>query len=121
MAFGRPACGSLGISAGDLGGAWLRPAPAFGRRRLEGRYTLAVMSASSLGTEPWDTELRSLVDEYRIQCLWFLRPDYYPATREEALRVLRQIERHGDRTAFVRAGRIRQWLSRNSSERSAAS
>jgi hypothetical protein len=27
-------------------------------------------------------ELRRLVDEYRSRCLWFLREDYYPATRD---------------------------------------
>ncbi|MFP3941789.1 MAG: hypothetical protein ACLF0P_15955 [Thermoanaerobaculia bacterium] len=68
-----------------------------------------------------DEELRSLVDEYRTRCLWFLRADYYPETREQALRVLRQIERHGDRDGFVRAARIRRWLSPTSSERSADS
>lgn len=66
-------------------------------------------------------ELRALVDEYRTRCLWFLRPDFYPETREEVLRVLGQIERHGDRDGFVRAARIRQWLSPPSSETSAAS
>lgn len=62
-----------------------------------------------------------LVDEYRSRCLWFLRPDYYPRTTAEILRVLRQIEDHGDRVAFQRAAHIREWLSRSSSERSAAS
>jgi len=71
--------------------------------------------------EPLEDELRALVDEYRTRCLWFLRRDLYPATREEALRVLRQIERHADRDGFVRAARIRRWLSPSSSEPSAAS
>jgi hypothetical protein len=66
-------------------------------------------------------ELRGLVDEYRTRCLWFLRPDLYPETRDQALRMLRYIERYGDLEAFRRAGRIRQWLSQNSSERSAVS
>ena len=74
---------------------------------------------------PWneslEDELRALVDEYRTRCLWFLRRDLYPATRDEALRVLRQIERHADREGFVRAARIRRWLSPSSSEPSAAS
>jgi hypothetical protein len=59
--------------------------------------------------------LRALIDEYRISCLWFLEPDYYPATEAEALRVLDAIERHGDRAAFQRAAQIRQWLSPTSS------
>lgn len=66
-------------------------------------------------------ELRALVDEYRARCLWFLRPDLYPADREQALRVLRHIETHADRDGFVRAARLREWFSTTSSERSAAS
>jgi len=30
-----------------------------------------------------------LVDAYRARCLWFLRPDYYPATDAERVLVLR--------------------------------
>jgi hypothetical protein len=62
-----------------------------------------------------------LVDEYRVRCLWFLRPDYYPATREERLRTLSYIEMRGDRDAFRKAGTLRQWFSRHSSETSAGS
>lgn len=40
--------------------------------------------------------VRRLVDQYRIRCLWFLRPDYYPSTPEEQLRALEYIERHAD-------------------------
>lgn len=65
--------------------------------------------------------LRALIDEYRARCLWFLRPDYYPATEAEALRVLDAIERHGDRAAFQRSSEIRQWLSQSSSAASAGS
>jgi hypothetical protein len=35
----------------------------------------------------------ALVNEYRPRCLWFLRPDYYPRTKEERLRILDYIER----------------------------
>ena len=62
-----------------------------------------------------------LIDVYRGRCLWFLRPDYYPATDAERLLVLRYIEHHGDREAYRRAASLRQWLSRNSSAASAAS
>jgi len=65
--------------------------------------------------------LDPFVDEYRSRCLWFLRSDYYPRTPAEILRVLQQIERHGDVAAFQRAADIRRWLSRSSSESSAAS
>jgi hypothetical protein len=68
-----------------------------------------------------EAALRELVDEYRTRCLWFLRRDYYPHTVAEARRVLDAIERHGDRDAFRRAARIRQWLSPLSSATSAGS
>jgi hypothetical protein len=56
-----------------------------------------------------------LVDEYRSRCLWFLRPDFHPATHEDRLRVLGYIERYGDREAFRRAATLRRWLSQHSS------
>ena len=67
------------------------------------------------GTKPPDDHavnesVDRLVDEYRMRCLWFLRPDYYPSTVDERLRVLSYIERHGDREGFRRARVLRQWL-----------
>ncbi len=62
-----------------------------------------------------------LVDEYRLRCLWFLRPDYYPSMLEERLRVLGYIERHGDLEAFRRAAGLKRCLSQSSSAPSAAS
>lgn len=67
-----------------------------------------------------DAAVRSLVDEYRSRCLWFLKEAYYPSTAEETRRVLGWIRQHGDVAAFRRAGEIEQWLSRASSETSAA-
>jgi hypothetical protein len=64
-------------------------------------------------------ELRELIERYRAQCLWFLREDFYLTTSGQVGRVLGYIERYGDREAFVRSGRIRQWLSRNISAESA--
>jgi hypothetical protein len=64
---------------------------------------------------------RRFVDRYRAQCLWFLRPDYYPDTPVERATVLRLIEQHGDRRAFQQAALFRQWLSPHSSETSAGS
>lgn len=68
-----------------------------------------------------EAALRDLVDEYRDRCLWFLRRDYYPATAEEATRVLDSIQRHGDRDGFRRAAQVRQWLSLASSATSVGS
>ena len=62
-----------------------------------------------------------LVDEYRLRCLWFLRPDYYPSTDTERLEVLLYIERHGDVDGYRRAREMRRWLSPSSSAPSAAS
>jgi hypothetical protein len=69
----------------------------------------------------WLPEVRRLVERYRTRCLWFMAPDYYPATRTEVLQVLAHLERHGDREAFTAAASIRQWLSPTSSDRSAVS
>lgn len=68
-----------------------------------------------------DASLRRFVDEYRDRCLWFLRQSFYPTTAAEWGRVLDSIERHGDREAFVRVARVRAWLSRRTSDASAAS
>ena len=65
------------------------------------------------------SEVRLLVDRYRQRCLWFLRLDYYPETADDALRVLRAIEAHGDAEAFRQAAALRQWFLLHSSERSA--
>jgi hypothetical protein len=62
-----------------------------------------------------------LVDEYRDQCLWFLRGDFYPRTLGERLRVLGYIERHGDRSAFQKAAQARRWLLQRSRKAFAAS
>lgn len=64
-------------------------------------------------------EVDRLVDEQRIACLWFLRPDFHPVTTEERIRVLEHIERHGDLASFRRAATLRRWLSQPSSAASA--
>jgi hypothetical protein len=53
-----------------------------------------------------------LVEENRLQCLWFMKEDYLPATVEEADRALADIEARGDRRAWPRAREVRAWLSR---------
>lgn len=61
------------------------------------------------------------MDQYRARCLWFLREDYYPQTLAQREDVLRRIEQHGDRDAFLRVAQFRIWLSQRSSETSAGS
>ena len=56
------------------------------------------------------TALVSLLDRYRDRCLWFVRPDYVPASREEWLRTLDLIERYGDMNAFKQVREARKWL-----------
>ena len=68
-----------------------------------------------------EKEINQLVDECRSSCLWYLRPDYYPADDMQRDRVLERIQRHGDRAAFQRAAEFRKWLSIHSSARSAVS
>ena len=69
---------------------------------------------------PLDDEIRRLVDDYRVQCLWFLREDYYPYTATERERVLRLIALRGDLQAFRRVAEVRKGLSRRSGGMSAA-
>ena len=69
---------------------------------------------------PPDEAIRRLVDDYRVQCLWFLREDYYPSPAAERERVLRLIDLRGDLQAFRRVAEIRRRLSRRSSETSVA-
>ena len=66
-------------------------------------------------------QINQLVDAYRDRCLWFLRPDYYPADLQDVLRTLDYIRRYGDRGAFRKAGELYQWLSPDSSRPSAVS
>jgi hypothetical protein len=66
-------------------------------------------------------EATALVDDYRSTCLFFLRPDYYPTTRDEILRVLSAIERNGDLEAYRRCAALRRWFSPTSSATSAGS
>ena len=73
------------------------------------------------GTDSILRQVQDLVREHRACCLWFLADDYLPRDRQAALTALRLIERHGDRRAYVRARKLREWLSPSSSGTSAAS
>lgn len=68
-----------------------------------------------------DWTIDALVDDYRDRCLWFLRPDFYPRTLEQKLRVLKYTQRYGDHDAYRKAAEARRWLVQSSSETSAAS
>ena len=62
-----------------------------------------------------------LIEEHRVSCLWFMRPDYRPSTNEERVRALEHIERHGDLDTFRRAATLKRWLLLHSSDASADS
>jgi hypothetical protein len=61
----------------------------------------------------------SLVDECRVECLWYLRRDFYPRTDSERLQALDAIQERSNREVFQRAGALKAWLSRHSSDGSA--
>jgi hypothetical protein len=62
-----------------------------------------------------------LVDECRVLTLWYARPDYYPRTDPERLAVLEAIQERCDLAVYRRAGVLKAWLSRHSSDASASS
>lgn len=74
-----------------------------------------------MDSDALDVAVRALVDDYRSQCLWFLREDYYPTNDAGRERVLRLVEQHGSVEAFRRAAAIRSWLSQSSSDASSVS
>ena len=57
-------------------------------------------------------EVRTLIDDYRAMCLWYLDDDFLPQNYEELLGILDKVERYGDLAAYRRVARIREWLSR---------
>ena len=62
------------------------------------------------GQGEFSDRLKVLVKEYRTLCLWFIREDFFSRTSQDALRVLKYIERRGDRKGFVEARELRIWL-----------
>ena len=54
-----------------------------------------------------------LVEDNRLQCLWFMKEDYFPASAREADRALAEIEMHGERQAWTEARTLRIWLSQS--------
>ena len=71
--------------------------------------------------EEWEAAVDVLADEYRLRCLWFLRPGYRASSDRDRLRLLRAIETHGDREGYRRAALLREWLSRTSNGASSGS
>ena len=79
----------------------------------------ATGSAHGPGTD-LEAAVDRLVDECRSQCLWYVRPDYYPRTDGERLEILQAIQERATLAVFQRAGALKVWLSRRSSDESAS-
>ncbi len=62
--------------------------------------------------------VKKLVEDYRAQCLWFMRPDYMPTSTDQILNALSLIERYGDRAGYQRAEEIKSWLLHHSKPQS---
>ena len=62
-----------------------------------------------------------LVEECRVESLWYLRPDYHPGTDGERRQVLDAIQERSTLDVFRRAGTLKTWLSLLSSDGSASS
>ena len=65
-------------------------------------------------------EALRFIEEQRVRCLWFIRRDYRPTDRDGLVRLLGHIERRGDLKAYVKARQLKEWLSQNSSGKSAS-
>jgi hypothetical protein len=48
-------------------------------------------------------ELTELIEQNREQCLWFLAPSYEPSTVADMLRILKYLQRYGNRDVYVKA------------------
>jgi len=55
-------------------------------------------------------ETQALWERNRLRCGWFLRSDFVPETRDDLLRCLHLLARHGDRTTFVLARKLEKCL-----------
>lgn len=74
---------------------------------------------SKPATAEYARAVDALVDECRVSCLWYLRASYYPVTDDERWHILDLIQQHADLMTFKRAGELKRWLSRPSSNASA--
>ena len=70
----------------------------------------AAMDATGVTKGELIAAIDELVERYRGMCLWFAPKGYLPGTDLERLRALENIERYGDREAFVKARELRDWL-----------
>ena len=55
-------------------------------------------------------KINELAEQNRAKCLWFVSPKFLPTTDGERLQTLANIERYGDRQAFMRARELKMSL-----------
>ena len=55
-------------------------------------------------------QFRSVVEDYRDTCLWYMNRALHPENDLQLEQVLTAIENHGDLAAYKRVGEIRKWL-----------
>ncbi|NKB24864.1 MAG: hypothetical protein GKR87_10905 [Kiritimatiellae bacterium] len=60
--------------------------------------------------------IQQLISDYRHQYLWFYRENFLPENDAQALKALKQIQRHGDRAGYIRARKLEKWLLQQSKE-----
>jgi hypothetical protein len=89
--------------------------------RMTSAPTSTVPLADAPSREALERAIDALVDECRVESLWYLRPDYHPVTDAERIRVLEAIQERCGIEVFSRAGMLKAWLSRFSSVASASS
>ena len=58
-------------------------------------------------------QFRSVVEDYRDMCLWYMNDPLHPHDDIQMEQVLTGIEKNGDLAAFKRVGEIRKWLPPN--------
>jgi len=66
-------------------------------------------------------EFLDLIARCRNTCLWFFALDQVPVGRAAQLYSLDCVERYGSLEDFVKARKLRQWLSQHSNESFAVS
>jgi hypothetical protein len=82
---------------------------------------VAQRSTASTDHDRLAEEIDRLVDECRVDHLWYQRADYYPGNDAERLQLLDAIQKRANLDVFRRAGALKAWLSRLSSGESAGS
>ena len=63
-------------------------------------------------------EFRSIVEDYRGMCFWFMADDWFPNDKRGYEMAAENLEHYGDMRAYRKAGEIRQWLLQPSSRTS---